>query len=74
MTAFELLKHIKQEAFLPMSTEKPCTEASNSELRRWLEKKSVVINGEKPSFSDTILFPITELVFFPKGNRRTTFI
>jgi len=48
--------------------------ASNSEKRRWLQNKSVIINGVKPNWNDEICFPVTELVFFPKSTkRRTTF-
>lgn len=48
--------------------------ASNSERRRWLQNRSVIINGVKPDWRDEISFPVTELVFFPKSNRRTTML
>jgi len=74
MTAFEFLKHIKKNGYyLPMSTEMPCTEASNAEIKRWLKSSSVVINSKKPNVNDEIEFPVTELAFFPKGKRKTTF-
>lgn len=57
---------------LPMSTERPCTQASKSELRRWLRNHAVVINGKKPGEHDEIEFPIKELVFFPNGKRKCT--
>lgn len=44
--------------------------ASNSERRRWLMSKSVVINGVRPDWKDEIEFPITELVFFPKSEKK----
>jgi hypothetical protein len=71
VTALELIKHI---GIVPMSVEKPCTKPSNSEIRRWLDQKAVVINGLRPSASSEVSFPIVELVFFPSGNRRTTVI
>jgi hypothetical protein len=46
--------------------------ASNSEKRRWLQNRSVIINGVKPNWNDEICFPVVELVFFPKSDRRTT--
>jgi len=46
--------------------------ASNSEIKRWLQNKAVVINGERPNWNDEVEFPVWELVLFPKGNRRTT--
>lgn len=48
--------------------------ASNSERRRWLQNKSVIINGVKPNWDDQIEFPVTELIFFPKSNRRVTML
>lgn len=72
MSALETIKFI---GVLPMSTERPCTIASNSELRRWFDKQSVVINGIKPKFNDVIEFPVTQLIFFPKSvNKKVTVI
>lgn len=48
--------------------------ASNSERRRWLQNKSVIINGTKPNWNDEIDFPVEELIFFPKSNRRVTML
>jgi hypothetical protein len=69
MTAFEFLKTIR---YLPMSVERPCSKASNSEIKRWLRKKSVLINGLLPDVNDVIKFPVFQLVFFPKGKRKCT--
>lgn len=44
--------------------------ASKSEIRRWFEKKSILINGLKPSWNDECIFPITKLVLFPKSEER----
>ena len=72
MNAFEYLKSFP---FLPPSTEgKKCGRPSNSEIRRWLEKKSVIINGVKANYDDEINFPIIELIFFPNSNRKCTMI
>ena len=48
--------------------------ASNGEKRRWLQNHSIIINGEKPNWDDEVSFPITQLVFFPKSNRRCTMV
>jgi hypothetical protein len=71
MTAYEYLKRFDH---LPMSIERPCTIPTNSEIRRWLKQSAVIINGKRPKPSDEIEFPITELVYFPKGKRKTTVI
>ena len=59
---------------IPMSVEKPCTLASNGELKRWCNDKAVIINGEPVSATEEIDFPVFSLVFFPKGKRKTTVI
>jgi len=72
MTAFEYLKSFP---FLPPSTEgKRSGTPSNSEIKRWLIKQSVIINGEKVSPHTEVSFPITELVFFPGGKRKCTMV
>lgn len=65
--------HIYDFGSLPASTEGH-KELSRGEVRRWLQNKSVEINGVKPSPLDDIELPIKSLVFFPKGNRRTTML
>lgn len=69
MTAWDFLKSI-HSACQFMSRERT-GKASNSELKRWLQNKSVIINGKRPAFDDDIDFPITQMVLFPKKNRVT---
>ena len=67
--------YIKSLQYLPDSTEGQKTgRPSNSEIRRWLIKKSVLVNGITPSPDDEITFPVIELIFFPTSNRKTTMI
>ena len=47
---------------------------SNSELRRLLDSKGVIVNGKTPAANDSFEFPITELIFFSKSARKTTMI
>ena len=69
MIALEFLRSIP---FLPTSRERGrAGRPSNSELWRWLKSHSVIVNGERPLPTDSVEFPIKELVFFPKGNRVT---
>ena len=66
------LKWLRQFDHLPMSVERPCTKASNAELKRWIRNGSVLFNGETVDVNEEIDFPIFSLVFFPKGKRKTT--
>jgi len=70
MKALEYLKSIPIE-WLPKSRTKGISPPSNSDLFRWLNSGSVVINGVKPKSNDDIELPICQLIFFPKGNRVT---
>lgn len=55
---------------IPSSTEgKGSGSPSNSELRRWLEKSSVLLNGKKPNVKDLMEWPITELFFIQRLQR-----
>lgn len=76
MTAFEFIKELDNRidgCGLPLSTEKPGQRASNSEIRRWFQKQSILVNNKPIGEKDEIQFPLTGLVFFPKGQRKCTF-
>lgn len=59
-------------AWCPMSVERQGP-ATNSERRRWLQNKAVVVNGSALGPDDPMP-PVESLVFFPKGRRRTTML
>jgi hypothetical protein len=44
---------------------------TNSELKRWCERRSVIMNGEPVEPRELIDFEIWSLVLFPKGRRVT---
>jgi hypothetical protein len=69
MTAWEYLRSIP---WLPQSREGSRTgKPSNSETKRWLEQKAVVINGDRPGPYDEIPECIVQLEFFPSGRKVT---
>jgi len=72
-TSLNYLKGLPR-TWLPLNVERGIKIASNSDLRRWLESGSVIINGEKPKPEDEITFPVTELIFFPNSKTRMTTI
>jgi hypothetical protein len=74
MIKMTALNAIKEIGVIPMSAEKPCSHPSNSEIMRWCNNGSVIINGKKPKANEIVEFPIKELIFFPKAKRRTTVI
>lgn len=46
---------------------------SNSELRRWCNNKSFIVNGIAVAHDDIIEKPIVSLVLFPKRRRTTIY-
>ena len=40
---------------------------SNSELKRWIQNKALIINGEPVNWDEPIDFPIFSVVLFPKN-------
>jgi len=71
-TAFTYIKGLE---FLPVvrTRGKKSTfgRPSNSEIFRWLESGSIIINGVKLKPYDYIDYPIEQLIFFPKGQTVT---
>lgn len=62
---------LKEFPYLPYDNENKRDRPSNSVLYRWLKRGSVAISGQTPKPEDEVTFPITQLVFFPKGNTVT---
>jgi hypothetical protein len=56
---------------LPMSVERPCTEPSNGELRRWMRDGAVMLNGRTLRAGEDV-GEVESLVFFPASQRRKT--
>lgn len=68
MTAYEYLVGLP---WVPMAMNGNLPiKASNSQKKRWLQNKSVLINGIKPGPDDLIELPVKQLVFFP-GNEKS---
>ncbi len=44
--------------------------ASRSELQRWLQQGSILINGERVAPDEEMDFPIISVVLFPKSPTR----
>lgn len=70
MQALEFI--LSMRPAVPFSIEKACMEATNSEIRRWFKNKAIRINGMCPDWNDSVTFPVTDLVFFPKSDKRRT--
>lgn len=47
--------------------------ATNSELKRWLQNQSVLLNNRRIKWNEEVDFPVEQLILFPKRNRITIF-
>lgn len=56
------------------SIETPNKLASNSEIRRWIDQSSVLINNERCKPDELLDFPIISMVLFPKSDTKKTTI
>lgn len=64
MNAWEFLMDLNKVCHF-MSRERT-GKASNSELKRWIKNKALVVNGEKVEWDELMDFPIISVVLFPK--------
>lgn len=71
-TAIEVMTEINESCNF-MSVEKPCTKASKSEIKRWLDQNGVEVNFQSIKPNDEWPIVLKSLVLFPKSkNRRST--
>lgn len=73
VTALQFVISLRPSVPMAVNGTKPI-EASNSEIRRWLEHSAIVISGNKPKPNDPVEFPITDVVFFPNSPKKKTTI
>lgn len=69
MTILDFLKAWK---WLPTREGSRCAMASNSEKRRWIERGSLEVNGEKATLETPWPNAQDSVVLHPKGKHRTT--
>lgn len=72
MNAYEWFMKLNEGVYGFRSIERFKRRASNSEIRRWFEKGSIVINGKRVKKDDEMTEPIHSCVLHPKGKKRCT--
>lgn len=66
MTAWSFLRQMAS-IYHFHSRERPATgRASNSELKRWIQNKALIVNGETVAWDEPMDFPVFSVVLFPK--------
>jgi hypothetical protein len=66
MTAWQWLRDIHEVCHFQTREGKKVGRASSSELKRWIQNKAVIINGEPVPPEEEMDFPISSVVLFPK--------
>jgi hypothetical protein len=76
LTALKFLEVVRDEWRVPLHSREGhgVSPASGSELRRWLEKGAILINGVYPKPQDAVKYPITQLVLHAKSKNRCTLV
>ena len=69
-----MLDFLKAWPHLASREGKSIAPASGSEKRRWFERGSVEVNGEKVAASDPWPFGTDSVVIHPNGKHRTTLL
>lgn len=68
LTALQFM--IRLHSMSPFWSMEQNRNASNSEIRRWIEQGGITFNGEKMQPNETIDFPLFSLIMFPKSESR----
>lgn len=67
-----MFDYLKAWSPLPSREGSKTVYASNSELRRWFERGSVEVNGEKANADDPWPYVGSSIIIHPNGKHRTT--
>lgn len=67
MTSIQFLTNLHQVCNFQTREGKKVGKASTSELRRWIQNKALLINGETVEVNEEIDFPVFSVVLFPKN-------
>ena len=74
MTGLSFLLSLHEVCIFQTREGKKTGKASNSELRRWLQNKAVLVNGEALDWNEEMDFPVFSMVLFPKAEGRVTLL
>jgi len=74
MTALDYMVSVHDNGVGFRTIERGIGKASRSEIRRWLNNGSIIINGKTPTSKEEVNLPVNELVLFPRGKQKTTIL
>ncbi len=66
-TFWQFLRELHEVCHFQTREGKKVGRASSSELKRWIQNRAVVVNGEPVAWDEPVDFPIFSFVLFPKN-------
>ena len=66
MNAWEFLRGLNEVCSFQAKEGKKVGKASASELKRWIQNKALLVNGESVSWNEEMDFPMNSVILFPK--------
>lgn len=66
MNAWEFLRGLHEVCNFQTREGKKVGKASSSELKRWVQNKALIVNGETVEWDEQMDFPMWSVVLFPK--------
>jgi hypothetical protein len=72
MNAWQWIISLHQVCHFQTKEGKKVGDASNSELKRWLQNSVVQVNGERITWDEPMDFPIMSVVLFPNNQKQRT--
>lgn len=66
MNAWEFLRGLHEVCNFQTKEGKKVGKASSSELKRWIQNKALLVNGEPVEWDEQMDFPMWSVVLFPK--------
>lgn len=67
MNAWNFLRNLNEVCKFQSREGKRVGQASGSEMKRWIQNKAFIINGETVAWDEEIDFPLISVVLFPKN-------
>lgn len=67
MTAWQFLRSLHEVCHFQTREGKKVGTATNSELKRWIQNKALIVNGETVTPEEKMDFPIISVILFPKN-------
>ena len=66
MNFWQFLRNLHEICHFQTREGKKVGRASSSELKRWIQNKALIVNGDCVNWDEPVDFPLTSVTLFPK--------